>query len=421
MNRTEIIRSDDLRAENRYRILRTLRQHGAITRAKVAQQTGLSQASLSTLLGAMIDQGLVSTESESAKATKRGRPTSTVSLNADAAVATTVALTMNQLAICLVDYAGNTLSTHTLELKTQQLTEAQVNKIVIKAISDTLSKNQTSNIIHGISVGYQGITDSAAGDLLWSPIAGFDRLPIANTLAKKFNVPVTVNNDCALIAKALHDTHSDQLGDSFAAVLFSHGVGMGIYLSGKPFAGSKSSALELGHIQYKQGGELCRCGKQGCIEAYAADYGIMRSADDDTSNLKYPHLITEQEMASLVDSANNGNKHAQLAFATAGKAIGVGLATVFTLFDPMPVALVGRNTDAVNLMKSEIQAGLENVGRAPMDYTDFIHSYNDDITLLRGGLAVDAMATLDRRLADDASNTQAGAMNHLSKDEIADV
>jgi len=240
-----------------------------------------------------------------------------------------------------------------------------------------------------------------AGELLWSPIAGFDRLPIAHTLAQQFHVPVTVNNDCALIAKALHSTQSAQLGDSFAAVLFSHGVGLGIYLSGQPFVGSKSSALELGHILYKPDGELCRCGKRGCIEAYAADYGIMRNADKASGT--DPRLVMQQEIEALTDAASNGDTQAQQAFTKAGSAIGTGLATVFTLFDPMPVALVGRTTAAVNFMKSEIQASLRNVGRAPMDYADLIHCYNEANTLLHVGLVIDAMSTLDRALADDTA------------------
>ncbi len=405
MNHSEIIRSDDLRAENRHRILRTLRQQGSITRAKASALTGLSQAALSTLFSSMIEQGLVVSSSDASKATKRGRPSTSVSLNANAAVAVTVSLTMNKLTTCLVDYAGNTLKQHVLELDTKQLTEQELNKIIGNAISNTLqTDNEDEPNIQGISVGFQGVTDSIAGDLLWSPILCIDRLPICHTLEDEFNVPVTVNNDCNLISKALHNSQHELLGDSFAAVLFSHGVGLGVYLSGAPFSGPQSSALELGHIPYERDGALCRCGKHGCIEAYASDYGIMRTAKSLSENEVYPNLVSDAEIDELIAAANKGDPQAMLAFSTAGKAIGAGLATVFTLLDPMPVALVGHNTDAVNLMKIEIQKSLEVAGRSHKDFSELIHCYHEDSSLLHTGLVLDAMATLDRGFAHNTNS-----------------
>lgn len=405
MNRSEIIRSDDLKAENRHRILRTLRQEGSITRAKAGMLSGLSQAALSSLLSSMIEQGLVSSSSESGKATKRGRPSTSVSLNARAAVAVTVSLTMNKLTICLVDYAGNTITNEIQTLDTKQLSAQEINNIIITAINTTVTTVDDDPSIEGISVGFQGVTDSVAGDLLWSPILSVDRLPICQTLEKQFNVPVTVNNDCTLISKALHYNQKEALGDSFAAVLFSHGVGLGVYLSGNPFSGPQSSALELGHIQYERDGALCRCGKRGCIEAYASDYGIMRTAKSLPENEVYPHLVSDHEIDDLIMAADAGDHKATLAFTTAGKAIGEGLATVLTLLDPMPVALVGHNTGAVNLMKVEIQRCLEFAGRSPKDFSELIHCYHEDSSLLHTGLVLDAMATLDRRFAHKTNNT----------------
>ncbi len=367
--------------------------------------SGLSQAALSSLLSSMIEQGLVSSSSESGKATKRGRPSTSVSLSARAAVAVTVSLTMNKLTICLVDYAGNTITNEIQTLDTKQLSAQEINNIIITAINSTVTTVDDDPSIEGISVGFQGVTDSVAGDLLWSPILSVDRLPICQTLEKQFNVPVTVNNDCTLISKALHYNQKEALGDSFAAVLFSHGVGLGVYLSGNPFSGPQSSALELGHIQYERDGALCRCGKRGCIEAYASDYGIMRTAKSLPENEVYPHLVSDHEIDDLIMAADAGDHKATLAFTTAGKAIGEGLATVLTLLDPMPVALVGHNTGAVNLMKIEIQRCLEFAGRSPKDFSELIHCYHEDSSLLHTGLVLDAMATLDRRFAHKTNNT----------------
>ncbi len=101
----------------------------------------------------------------------------------------------------------------------------------------------------------------------------FVRLPDS-----EFGCPVKVANDCSMIAVALRWLEPERYGRDCLAVLLSHGIGMGLYLNGQLFAGRSSSAAEFGHMLYKHNGALCRCGSRGCIEAYAGDYAIWRSA-----------------------------------------------------------------------------------------------------------------------------------------------
>ena len=404
-NTTQIMRSDDLRSENRHRILRTLRKDGPMSRAKVAANTGLSHASLSNLLGLMTDEGIVTSSSLSSTKNKPGRPQTTVTLNEHACIAITVSLAVDSITVCTINYSGKTIEQKHFTVDSTALSLKQLNKLVINGIESAVSAQPKSQL-KAISVGFQGVTDSQAGELLWSPILSIDRVPIASTLKKQFNVPVSVNNDCGLIASALHSKQHKTLGSSFAAILFSHGIGMGLYLSGQPFTGAHSSALELGHVQFKENGAKCRCGKLGCIEAYAADYGILRSASQDTGDVQGIGKITDKQFQSLIDDASNGDTNAVNAFKLAGQAIGAGLATVFTLLDPMPVALVGHNADAVNLMSNEIRAALKAVGRNPTDWSHLLHCYNDDTPMLLDGLILDVMSLVDREFAMNSDTTE---------------
>jgi len=187
-------------------------------------------------------------------------------------------------------------------------------------------------------------------------------------------------------------------------VLFSHGIGLGVYLSGVPFTGAHSSALELGHVLFEKDGALCRCGKQGCIEAYAADYGIVRNAAELPLN-EFPGVeLTNKVFDELICETHKNSENETQAFKLAGKAIGFGLTTVFTLLDPLPVALVGHNTQAVNLMRDEIENELNNVSRSPGNYTQLIHCYNDDTQLLLDGMTLEAMTLVDSIFAEYADN-----------------
>ena len=402
MNSPKIMRSDDLRVQNRHRILSTLRDEGPLSRAEIGRLTGLSQAALSTLFGMMTEQGIVTSES-STVTHKRGRPRTTVALAGNAGVVVTVALTIDHLSFNLVTYAGETVQQQNHRLDTRSLTESELASFIASGIESILKPYEIKQL-KAICIGFQGVTDASLGVLRWSPILSIDNVPIGSLLKDAFQVPVIVNNDCGLIAKALHNQEAQKLGASFAAVLFSHGIGLGVYLGGQPFTGAHSSALELGHVCFEKDGALCRCGKQGCIEAYAADYGIVRTAKKLAPDEMPSGVINEQSLTELMGAAKTRGPE-QEAFELAGKAIGFGLATVFTLLDPLPVALVGHNTEAVNLMRNEIQNALTTVSRSPEDYSKLVHCYNEDRQLLLNGLVLEAMALVDKTFAENADDS----------------
>lgn len=403
MNNPNILRSDDLKVENRHRVLHTLRTLGPLSRAEIGEHTGLSQAALSTLFATMTEQGIVTSKNQNAAIQKRGRPKTTVALDPNAGMVITVALTVDQLNFSAVNYAGETLSKNTQQIDSISLSTKQLFKQISSGIKGTLTPHGDDSL-KAISIGFQGVADAKSNELIWSPILSIENVPIGCLLEEEFGVPITLNNDCSLIAKALYKQQSQTLGDSFAAVLFSHGIGLGLYLAGSPFNGAQSSALELGHVQFVKDGALCRCGKRGCIEAYAADYAILRSAKGLSPDTIPSGPISDKTIADLIAAANNGRKREQLAFELAGKAIGFGLATVFTLIDPIPVALIGHNSDAVDLMRSEIEVALKSVGRSPSNYSSLLHCYHEDTPLLLDGLVLEAMLVVDRVFAETAPN-----------------
>lgn len=398
VQRQQIIRSDDLRAENRHRLLSTLRNDGPSSRTHLGGSSGLSQAALSNLLGDMIEQGILISSNTSTGEVRRGRPQSTISLNSRAGLGITLALTNDRCIVCATDYSGQLIYAQELRLDTKSTDQDTLLQTFIDQIE--LALRQFEELpLRAISVGFQGVTDPVQGEFLWSPIISQQKLPVAKVLREYFSVPVAVNNDCLLIAKALHRKEGEVLTQNFSTVLLSCGVGMGMYLSGEPFTGIKSSGLELGHIEYVADGARCRCGKSGCIEAYASDYGLLRAAAGGEEQDPVPGFVTDDEIASLCGKARRGDKKIIEAFATAGRAIGHGLSSVFSLFDPMPVALVGRRTEIFEFMRDDIIDSLATSSRERLDFSNLINIYDKDDRLLQQGLHLDAMANIDKQFA----------------------
>ena len=395
-----IVRSDDLRHENRRRVLNVLRAKGPSSPASLASETGLSAASISSLTTQLAEQGVVqSTRRQKPGSTiTRGRPQSLIALDGSAGDIITLNLAIDLIQVSRINYAGKILSTQTNVLSTRDMSDTVLLDFIRNAIQKLIDYEPDQTVCC-IGVGLQGVIENASGTLMWSPIIQQRNIPLGAILRDTFKLPVTVNNDCRLISEALSQTHHELLGKSFATVLFSHGVGLGLYVDGQPFSGVHSSALEMGHLRFERSGALCRCGKGGCIEAYAADYGILRlasgaSIDDDPLG-----RVEATQISELCEAATNKDRAAIQAFAIAGAAIGEGLATLFTLFDPMPVALVGRSKCGVELM----QAGMNSVFREQPGNTvtidNMLHCFDDAEPLLTNGLTLNTLAKADRLFA----------------------
>lgn len=407
MQPSSLIRSDDLRNENRRRLLDTLRAEGPCAPARMRALTGLSAASVSTLSSQMVEQGILLSERYPNQQEKnlRGRPRSQLSLNPAAGHVLTIALTIDRIRIRLVDYAGKICATREQHLDTRVLGATQLLAILNENIDELLSRHDGIRLRH-IGIGFQGQTEHATGALLWSPIIRDHNVPLGAMLHQRYAVDISVNNDCRLIAQALSRSQAELLGDTFATVLFSHGVGLGLYINGQPFAGTRSSAMEIGHLRYQPQGALCRCGKRGCIEAYAADYGIERLAKGQPIDQKPAGRVTEASMGLLIAAAQTGEQPAIEAFVTAGKAVGEGLVNLFTLFDPMPVALVGHSDEAFDLMRTGIHAILDTHLSEGPEPSELLHRFTQDDPLLSQGLIDNSLNQVDRLFADQKTNIE---------------
>ncbi len=405
-----VSRSEELRWQNRRRILRLLRQSGSLSRTDIAGMTGMSHSTISAISAMLLaEQVLVEvpeTEAANNAEGKRGRPQVLLGLNPQCASVVAVNIALNVIDVDLFDYAGQRIAFEQLQLDTLTIAPDALLAALERQISELLSRypDQAKNLRH-ISVSVQGMTDAAHQMLVWSPTIGAENVTIADFLKQAFDVPVMVFNDCLMIAEALRWSQPDIFHGDFAAILFSSGIGMGLYLKGEPFSGARSSAAEFGHVVYMPDGALCRCGRHGCLEAYASDYGIWRKAHGVDENSAPVAMIPESDFYALAHEARTADGVARQAFQQAGKALGFALRSIFSLIDPVPLAFVGPGVHAFDLIEDELrqtisgdladgrQVGPRNGLQSPKDLT--IRCYPSEQPLILQGCAITSLLRVD--------------------------
>jgi len=392
-----ITTSDELRLANRSRILRSLRQLTPQSRKQIGEDTGLSAATVSQVTGDLLTEKLILEVSpgEAIKA-RPGRPQVQLELDPKAATIAVVTLWLNRIEVALFDYSGKELLRLRENVLMRSISKTVLRNRLFKVIDAALeNKKHYRKSLRHIAVACQGTVTNSEGILLWSPIFSFTDCNLRQFLESRYGVFISVENDCNMIAKALHWRHRDKLGNTFATILTSFGVGLGFYHRGEILTGSHSSATEFGHMLLSLDGALCRCGRKGCIEAYAANYAILRRASGQSVSSEPVQDLSASAFTELVDHAIAEQNLARDAFAQAGSAIGHGLANLFAIFDPCPVVLVGPDSRAFDLMEQPMREAMNRFDDSGDSAQLSFYRDATELDLIRLGTSIHALGHLD--------------------------
>ena len=394
------IRHDDLRRRNRAMVIGAVRRDGQPSRTEIAGTTGLSHSTISAISADLIGEGvLLEAKGSDAPAVKRGRPQVALCLNPEAGTVVTVVLSLNYLSAALIDYAGGLVQDEHQHLPTLTISKDELVAELLAMVGRLIggSKGKARPVLR-IVLAVQGITDAGAHTLLWSPITTHTDIPFGAILESAFGIPTTVENDCNMIAVALRSHKPERYREDFIAILLSHGIGMGMVLKGELFTGTQSSGGEFGHMIHRPDGALCRCGRRGCVEAYAGNYAIWRNATQHREDETPAADISDAEMLDLAARARAHNGPERQAFRKAGEAIGFGLGSLFALIDPAPVAIVGRGALAFDLIEPSLREAIAKTAGGQHSKAISFDTEPDEMPLIREGCAMRALTFVDQEI-----------------------
>jgi predicted NBD/HSP70 family sugar kinase len=407
--------SELVRRQNRRIVLEALRQNGPLARVELGRVTGLSPASITAISSQLIAENVIE-ELESPFPLpangKRGRPTVQLGLQPKAAMVLAVNVAIDVLVMAVSDFTGRILHQERVQISTYEAKAEAFGELVAAEINGFLARhNIDSKAIRRIGIAIQGLADSRNGTIAWSPAFQERDIPLASVLEDIFEVPCLVANDANMMAEGLLMFEPNIQGRTTAAIFTGYGVGMGLIINGKVYHGATGGAAEFGHMNHIPGGALCRCGKRGCIEAYAADYGILRAAtgsDDDTA----PRTgVPAGAMAELMTRAQASDEKAVAAFAGAGAALGYGIGRLVAVLNPDRVVLAGPGLEAQQLMEPALRHALADsvVEELSRNVTIAFVPVETDL-IMRG-----TNAALLRALDDDVSSVS-GRVTIVSTD-----
>ena len=378
MTDTPLGNRDLIRAINRSTILNTIKTHGAIPRAEIARLTGLSPATVSGIAAELIQENLVF-EKETGDSSGGRRPIR-LAINPHGGCVVGIKVMEDHAIGALTDLEATPLGKQSYPLT--DTSPEGVAQALSELISELLrtSDNPTPNLM-GVGVGLAGIVDSGQGVVRQSPFFGWNDVPLRELIQNKVNVPVYVDNDVNTLAFAEKWFGAGRGIDDFLVVTFGRGIGLGIVVNGQFHHGTRGSAGEIGHTVIQPGGELCACGKRGCLEMYASEPAMLRQAAEAYQQRKLSSLPKTPE--AMIALANHGEKAVQEIFARAGQLLGQSIANLINIFNPQRILINGEGVRAGDWLFNPMRAAID-------EHT--MPSLRQDVSILVEPLGDDAWA-----------------------------
>lgn len=323
-----------LREANRSRIVAAVKRFGGLTQVELAATTGLSTATISTIVKELVEAGVVQTETTS----RSGRRALRVSIARTAGLVAGVHVGHRTLSVALGDLAHDAVAEQTLPLPADHRADTTLDRAAL-LIVDQLERIGTDlDELLTIGVAMAAPVDSATGLVtVRGALRGWEDVPVGQVLSKRLARPVHVQADATLGALAEHRLGAGREVQDLLYVRMSYCTSAGLILGGRLHRGGSGAAGQLGHVQVDPGGPVCRCGNRGCLDTEVGEAPLLE--------LLRP-VLGEITLRDAVRLAHAGDPGCVRVLTDAANRAGQVVAGLVTVIDPQLVVVGGELGDA---------------------------------------------------------------------------
>ena len=332
-------RSGSLRGHNLALALRCIAvASGQVSRADISASTGLNRSTASSLVDELIGGGLVRELGATARPGV-GRPPTALALATDGPGGLGLEVNVDYVAACVVDLTGTVRYQYVAAQDQRGHTSEEVmGRAARLARSAFTAIEGTGLTLRAAAVAVPGLVNRTSGIIALAPNLGWKDLNIVDFLREQpFTAELLIDNEANFAA--VSEAELLKAGQSYLYVYGDIGVGAGIVLDGELYRGRNGWSGEIGHQTIDWDGPACGCGSRGCLEQYAGQDAILRSAGLPTT--AGTALGVGPTSTLLRDRASAGDAQLRQALARSGTALGVVVAGCLNLLDVDRVVLGG--------------------------------------------------------------------------------
>ncbi len=272
------LRGDDIRKRNQNLILGLIRKHQNLSQSEAVNNTGLKPPTILRIFGILEKDRLIKINKEPAIVNeKKGRKPVYYKINSKVAYAIGIDFCSTSASVVIVDFNREPVFSDFIDISDNQTGES-IYILLCKLVEDAITKsNINRSKILGIGVGAPGKVDISTGSVFfYDRIKGLSDFSLKDRFNDFFNIPVFINNNCAVIAMNEFLYGHDSDSKSLITLVIRNGVGGAFINEGILFTTNNITTMEIGHISIDYNGRQCECGEKGCLETYLAEPAILK-------------------------------------------------------------------------------------------------------------------------------------------------
>lgn len=360
-SKTKTLTGNELKKyRQKKKILQLLYSHNNLSGPAISKRIGVSLPTALSILNELIESDFV--EIRGAGKSSGGRKPTLFGLSDDSLYVITCELGRYTGKVTIYNPHNKQIApvaTFETSIDDEMLTE----KICEKARELIAQTNISKERIYGVGVSMPGLVDEETGVNYTIKNKAFRN--VKERLEKEFGKLVYVNNDARMQAYGEYIFGAAKGHPNSLIVNWSWGVGLGIIVGGKLYSGANGFAGELSHIQLVENGNLCICGKRGCLETVTSAYVLLSEAAKGIKEKKVTQLsehfsgkTNELKPEDIIGAAKAGDEFSIHLLHNLGLALGKGLSITIQLINPDIIVLGGPISSANQFVLNPIQQSL---------------------------------------------------------------
>jgi len=351
----------DLRLRNRRFLLRLIQTEAPISQAELARRSGLSPASVSSILQALIENGVLAEDGKTTSGL--GRKGSLLAFNRLEVLAVGIVIEQESCEVALVDLSGRVLDSGTKAYPRYSPPDEIASAAVEQLEALVRRCGVQPRALVGLGVAVPGLVDAQAGSVKIAANLGWRNVSLQSLFEQRLHLPVGVEHLGKARARAEALWGRGRGLENFICLEVGSGIGAGVVCDGRVLTGATAAAGEVGHIVIDPNGPRCSCGLNGCWEVFCSGPAIRRRvAIELASDPAYSGTLSPtSSIAELSIAAQQGDPVAHRVIESTAGYLARGLVNLIWNFDPELIILSGFVVRDCPILLEATQAALGKI------------------------------------------------------------
>jgi N-acetylglucosamine repressor len=345
---------------NKKNILRLLYINNHMTATALGKELGISFPTVMFLLNDLLDSGLI--EIRGIGSSRGGRKPLLFGLCSNSSYVVACDMGRYEAKISIFNCLNQQIAPFAY-LTTSINDDQMADKIHTAAMELIRKHSVPMEKIVGFGLDMPGLVDTATG--INYTIQNRQMCNVRKLLEERFKIYVYVDNDARMQAYGEYIFGKAKSHGNAIVVNWSWGLGLGLILNGLLYTGNNGFSGEFSHILMEEDGDLCICGKRGCLETVASANTLLKLAREGikegcVSQLTQQYADKPEEITpeTIISAARSGDEFSIAILNRIALSMGRGLSLIIQLINPGIIVLGGSVSTAGKYVMAPIQQSL---------------------------------------------------------------